>query len=79
MTDPSGYWENHDLEALVKNVTQQNVLTAAVMGTLKDALQPLGYNADAQILYRADFEYLEAKGQDLLGLGANPQPPPDQP
>jgi hypothetical protein len=78
-TDPSGYWENHDLEALVKNVTQQNILTAAVMGSLKDALQPLGYNADAPILYRADFEYLEAKGQDLLGLGANPQPPPDQP
>lgn len=49
------------------------------MGTLKDALKLLGYNADAPILYRADFEYLEAKGQDLLGLGANPQPPPDQP
>jgi hypothetical protein len=78
-TDPSGYWENRDLEALIRNVTQENIFMAAIMGSLKDVLQPLGYSAKAPTLDRADFEYLEAKGQDLLAPGAHPQTPPDQP
>ena len=65
--DPSGFWENRDLEALVKHVTQENIFIAAIMGSLKDAIKPLGYSADAPILERADFEYLEAKSQDLHG------------
>jgi hypothetical protein len=78
-TDPSGYWENRDLEALVRNVTQQNIFIAAIMGSLKDALQPLGYSAKAPALNRADFEYLEANGRDLLPPGAHLQTPPDHP
>jgi len=78
-TDPSGYWENRDLEALVKHVTQQNIFIAAIMGSLKDALQPLGYSAKAPALNRADFEYLEANGRDLLPPGAHLQTPPDHP
>jgi hypothetical protein len=61
--DPSGYWEHHDLEQLVKCVNEYNIFTAAAIGTVKDALAPMGYSAEAPILERADFEHLEAQGR----------------
>lgn len=61
--DPSGYWEHHDLAQLVKCVNEHNIFTAAAIGTVKDALAPMGYSAEAPILERADFEHLEAQGR----------------
>ncbi len=61
--DPSGYRDHRTLEKLVSCVCDSNVFTAAAIGSLKDALQTLGYRAEAPILERADFEHLEAQGQ----------------
>jgi len=63
VTDPSGYWEHHNLEALLTSLRQHNILTAAMIGSAKDLLQPLGYTAQAPILDRPDFEHLEAMGR----------------
>ncbi|MFM7513103.1 MAG: hypothetical protein ACKO3F_07005 [Cyanobium sp.] len=43
-------------------VSRYNVFTAVAIGGFKDALEPLGYKAEAPILERADFEHLEAQG-----------------
>lgn len=72
--DPSGYWENHDLEALVKSLREHNIFTAAMIGSVKDLLEPLGYTAQAPILERPDFEHLEAEGRSPQ---ASPSPPPE--
>lgn len=61
-SDPSGYREKRDLEALVQSVNEANCFTAAAIGGVIDGLRPLGYSADAAILQRADFERLEAEG-----------------
>jgi hypothetical protein len=61
--DPSGYRDHRNLEKLVSCLSDSNVFTAAAIGGLKDALETLGYRAEAPILERADFEYLEAQGQ----------------
>jgi len=61
--DPSGYRDHHNLEELISCVSQYNVFTAVAVGGLKDALEPLGYKAEAPILERADFEHLEAQGR----------------
>jgi hypothetical protein len=71
--DPSGYWETHDVEALVKSLRQHNIFTAAMIGSVKDLLDPLGYTAQAPILERPDFEHLEAEGRTPK---APPSPPP---
>jgi len=60
--DPSGYREHRNREELVSCVSRYNVFTAVAIGGFKDALEPLGYKAEAPILERADFEHLEAQG-----------------
>ena len=69
VVDPSGYWEQRNLEALVETVAEQNVLTAAIMGSIKDAFSTQGYRTIAPILDWANFEYLEARGNDLKMRG----------
>jgi hypothetical protein len=71
--DPSGYWENHDLEALVNSLRQHNIFTAAMIGSVKDLLDPLGYTALAPILERPDFEHLEALGRTPDAASSPPQ------
>lgn len=73
--DPSGYWEHHDLEELVKCVNMSNIFTAAAVGIMKDALTPMGYTAEAPILERAGFEHLEAQGRNPSG---NPSDNPSE-
>jgi hypothetical protein len=62
-TDPSGYWEHQDMDALVTSLREHNILTAAMIGSFKDLLEPLGYTTQAPILERPDFEHLEAQGR----------------
>ena len=65
VVDPSGYWQQRNLEALVETVSEQNVMMAAIMGSFKDALGSKGYKAIAPILDWANFEYLEARGNNF--------------
>mgnify|MGYP003338613299 FL=1 len=63
VSDPSGYWETRDPQVLLDCLRSYNIFTAAAIGSVKDALAPLGYSAQAPILERADFEHLEAEGR----------------
>jgi hypothetical protein len=65
VTDPSGYWEDRDPEALVKTVSEGTLMMAAIMGSLKDAFGQKGYSAIAPIFESPNFEYLEAAGNDI--------------
>lgn len=67
--NPSGYWEHHNLQALVMSLREHNIFTAAMISSVKDLLEPLVYTAQAPILDRSDFEHLEAHGR-------KPPPPP---
>lgn len=73
-SDPSGYWEERNLETLVKSLREHNIFTAAAVGNVKDLLEPLGYTSQAAILNRPDFEHLEA-----LGRIPSSSPPPATP
>lgn len=64
VSDPSGYWEERNLEALVETITKETVMMAAIMGNLKDAFEQQGYKAIAPILDYPNFEYLEAEGNN---------------
>jgi hypothetical protein len=61
VSDPSGYWENRDVEALVKTITEETVMMAQIMGSLKDIFGQEGYKAVAPIFDSPNFEYLEAR------------------
>lgn len=76
--DPSDYFQNHDLEALVKCLQDYNLFTAATIGSVKDLLEPLGYTAQAPILERPDFERLEAQGRMPGGETSTPTDPLQQ-
>ena len=60
VNDPSDYWENRDVEALVKTITEETVMMAQIMGCLKDIFSQKGYKAVAPIFDSPNFEYLEA-------------------
>jgi hypothetical protein len=61
--DNGQYWQTRDLEQLVENITEGNLLTAAVMGTLKDIASAQGAKLVAPITKYPNFEYLEGEGQ----------------
>ena len=61
--DPSSYRDHRNPEQLVSCVSEANMFTAAAIGSLKDAFETHRYSAEAPILERADFEYLEAQGR----------------
>ena len=75
--DPSGYRDHRNLEKLVSCVSDSNLLIAAAVGGMKDALETHGYRAEAPILERADFEHLEAQGQIFGGGGDHATPAED--
>jgi hypothetical protein len=59
--DEGGFYENRDVEKLVKEVVKWNESIAAFTGRLKDAI---GHDLKASILAFANFEHLEAKGRE---------------
>ena len=65
VSDGSNYWENRNLEELIRNVTDSNMIVAAVMGAFKNALGGQ-YTTQAPVLDYPNFEYLEAEGQNLI-------------
>lgn len=67
--DEGGYWENRDLNALVKEIGQWDQFIAAFGGALKDAAESSGMTLEAPITERKDFEKLEAEGQAKLPPG----------
>jgi hypothetical protein len=64
VSDESDYWEHRDVRKLAETVGEWNEMVAAVAGQLKDAAG--ASNIEAPITDFANFEHLEAKGQDKL-------------
>ena len=62
VSDESDYFDDRDIEALVKEVGEWNTMIAGWAGQLKDAMYP-GINL-AAITAFPNFENLEAKGRD---------------
>lgn len=69
VSDEGGFWPKRDLPALVGEVGSWNEMIAAFGGKLKDLLgeDPLG--VESPITQYANFEQLEAAGQDKLPPG----------
>ena len=62
VSDEGGFWEERNVEALVKEVGEWNQHMAAFVGNLKDQF---GGDFVAPITEFPDFEHLEAKGRYL--------------
>ena len=62
--DESDYWTHRDVRKLAEEVGVWNEGVAALVGQFKDGLP--GLPIEAPITQFADFEHLEAKGQDTL-------------
>jgi hypothetical protein len=71
VTDNGNYWESRDRALLVSTVSDNNLFTAAVMGTLKDAATSQKATLNAPILDFPNFEYLEGDGQQRLSNNNN--------
>ncbi len=71
VTDNGNYWESRNRALLASTVGDNNLFTAAVMGTLKDAATSQNATLDAPILDFPDFEYLEGHGQQRLSNNEN--------
>jgi hypothetical protein len=64
--DNGQYWKTRDLEQLIEKITEGNLWTAAVMGTLKDIASVQSVKLVAPIIEYPNFEYLEGEGQQKL-------------
>jgi hypothetical protein len=62
VSDEGGFWEDRDIQALVKEIGNWNEMMAGVVGRMKDWF---GGQFVAQITNFPDFEHLEARGRDL--------------
>jgi hypothetical protein len=65
--DDGKYWKTRDLEELAKSIGMYNIFMAATIGSIKDAIAPLGYKTEAPITEYPNFEYLEAEGSRQSG------------
>jgi hypothetical protein len=63
ISDEGGFWEQRNLEALVKEIGSWNVMIAAFGGKLKDLL---GGGIEMPIANYPNFEHLELAGQSQL-------------
>lgn len=63
VSDESGFWEQRDVPALVKEIGSWNQMIAAFGGKLKDVL---GDGVESAISEYPNFEQLEAAGQEKL-------------
>ena len=66
VSDESGFWEQRDLPALVKEVGSWNEMIAAFGGKLKDLAGNGAVTLEAPITQFPNFEQLEAAGQNQL-------------
>ncbi|HEY9597360.1 MAG TPA: hypothetical protein V6D33_06780 [Cyanophyceae cyanobacterium] len=67
VSDDGSYWENRDIEELIKALEKHNALVAAIVGQIGDVLNKVGKGeAQAPITSYPNFEYLEAEGQMRL-------------
>jgi hypothetical protein len=66
VSDEGHFWDNRDVEALVKEIGSWNEMIAAFGGKLKDLV---GGGMEAPITEFPDFERLEAAGQNQLPPG----------
>lgn len=64
VSDEGLFWDNHDIEALMKEVQSWDSMIAANFGALKDSHPNL--IVESPITERQDFEQLEHKGQVVL-------------
>jgi hypothetical protein len=71
VTDNGNYWQSRDRALLASTVNDNNLFTAAVMGTLKDATTSQKATLNAPILDFPNFEYLEGDGQQRLSNNHN--------
>ena len=64
VSDEGGYWEERDVQSLVKNVGEWNEAIAGLVGALDDLL--LSNNrGEAPIKSFPDYEHLEARGRTM--------------
>lgn len=66
--DEGDYWDNRDIEALVKEIDEWNAMIAGFVGALNDVAKDQGGECEAPITQFPDFEHLEAKSQDMKGI-----------
>ena len=64
VSDEGGYWEDRNLETLVKEIGDWNVFIAGMTSVIRS--QAEGMTVEAPITGFPNFEHLEAKGLDLL-------------
>lgn len=60
VNDEGGYYEQRDIEALIREVTKWNEAIAGFAGSLKDRI---GGDLQAAITRFSNFEHLEARGR----------------
>lgn len=63
--DEGGYWENRNLEALVKEIGQWNEFVAGAISAFRSVVGDTG-SMEAPITSFPNFEHLEAKGLDRI-------------
>lgn len=61
VVDEGGYWENRDIQALVKEVGEWNAMIAGFVGEMKDWVG--GPDVQSEITKFPNFEHLEAEGR----------------
>lgn len=66
VNDEGDFWQKRDLKALVKEIGSWNEMIAAFGGKLKDLLGDGPLGVQSAITQYANFEQLEAAGQDKL-------------
>ena len=64
--DEGGFWEDRDLQALIRAIGSSNEMIAALCGKLKDLLGGGSKGVQAPITEYPNFEQLEAAGQERL-------------
>lgn len=64
VSDEGRYWEDRNLEALVKEIGDWNVFIAGMTSVIRS--QAEGMTVEAPITGFPNFEHLEAKGLDML-------------